>query len=117
MAKEVIQVIQDIETQITNRQQETRKAIEQINTTYQHEVSQLHQLLEEKLAAHRSTRENEMQETLALDKAYYDNEVEKKSQALKAIYNEKQKEMTKRILEEVLNQYGYRQDEKADTVS
>lgn len=117
MAKEVIQYIQEIEMQIAAQESETKQVIDTIKAIGRQEISQLHQQFEEKLATHRAQRESQKDEQLALDESYQDQQVAHKTQGLEKKYHEKQEQLTKQIVEEVLNQYGYRQNEKADTVS
>lgn len=117
MAKEVIQYVQEIEMQIANQKKETQQAIEEIKTIAQNEIGQLHQQFEEKLSAHRAEREYQKDERLTLDQAYFDQQVAQQDHVFQKVYNQKHEEMAKQIVEEVLNQYGYRQDEEVNTVS
>ena len=88
-----------------------------IENNLRKEVDELQRVYQADLSEYSEAKTSELDARLALEKEQLTQEFLQKKVALEAQFDQQKDQIVDRILKEVLNQYGYRQNEEADALS
>lgn len=117
MSIKVIDYIKDIEVQIEYSRREFEETLQFIENNLRKEVDELQRVYQADLSEYSEAKTSELDARLALEKEQLTQEFLQKKEALEAQFDQQKDQIVDRILKEVLNQYGYRQNEEADALS
>ncbi|MGO4928924.1 hypothetical protein ACTQ5J_10060 [Fundicoccus sp. Sow4_F4] len=117
MSIKVIDYIKDIEVQIEYSRREFEETIQFIENNLRKEIDELQRVYQADLNDYTEMKTSELEARLALEEEQLTQEFSQKKAALEAQFDQHKDQIVDRILKEVLNQYGYRQNEETDTLS
>ncbi len=117
MSIKVIDYIRDIEVQIEYSRREFEETIQFIENNHRKEVDELQRVFQADLASYSEMKTIELDARLELEEQKLAEEFSQKKMALEAQFEQQTDQIVDRILKEVLDQYGYRQNEEADALS
>lgn len=117
MSIKVIDYIKDIEVQIEYSRREFEETIQFIENNLRKEVDELKRVYQADLADYSERKTSDLDARLAAEEEQLAQEFTQKKAALEVQFEQQKNQIVDRILKEVLNQYGYRQNEEADALS
>ncbi len=117
MSIKVIDYIKEIEVQIEYRRREYEETLHFIENNLRKEVDEFQRGYQNDLAEYAKMKASQLDARLSLEEEQLAQEFLQKKAALEAQFEQQKNQIVDRIVKEVLNQYGYRQNEETDALS
>ncbi|UUX33640.1 hypothetical protein [Fundicoccus culcitae] len=114
MSTDVIDYLREIEVQIEYKRREVAETLQTLDDGHRKAVEELERNYQAELTDYLREKEQANQARLELEEAALQQTFSEKREALLAQYEQQKDQLVERIVKEVLNQYGYRQNEEVD---